>query len=165
MGQSRGGGYEKIDVLAPNQKALIDQLLSQAGPYMQQAGNIYAGFGPGGAAANAITQQAQQRFQQQTIPDIMNAFGSGAKSSSALNQALAAGGANLNTDIASMLAQAQLQAAGGLGGLAGQAGQLGMQPQFALQPRQMPFWQQMLLGGIGAGGQLGGSFLGRPSFK
>lgn len=165
MGQSKGGGYEKMDILAPNQKALIDQMLSQVGPYMNQAAQTYQGFLPGGKGAEAITNQAQQNFQQQTIPSIMNAFGSGAKSSSALNQALAAGGANLNTDIASMLAQMQMGAAQGLGGLGAQAGQFGMQPQFALQQRQMPFWQQMLLGGIGAGGQIGGGYLGRPSFK
>lgn len=165
MGQSKGGGYQKMDILAPNQKALIDQMLSQAGPYMQQAGNIYAGFGPGGAGAEAITKQAQQRYTQETIPSILSAYGGQAKGSSALNQALAASASNLNTDIASMLAQAQLQAAGGLAGLGGQAGQYGTMPQYALTPRQMPLWQQLLLGGIGAGGQLGGSYLGRPSFN
>jgi hypothetical protein len=38
---------------------------------------------------------------------------------------------------------------------------LGTQP-FAYMQRQTPFWQQALLGGIQAGGQVGGALLGKP---
>ena len=160
MGQSKGGGYTQKPTVTPQQSALLNQLLSMASPNLQSAAQGFKQFLPGGGGGEAIANAAQQRFQQQTIPSIMNAFGSGAKSSSALNQALAAGAANLNTDLAAQLAQMQLSAAEGLGHLGSQQAGLGTQtPQFAYMQRQMPFWQSLLLGGIGAGGQLGGGFL------
>ena len=164
MGQSKGGGYTKKSAITGSQKTLLDQLLSQAAPNLQQAAGGFSQFLPGGGGGEAIANQAQQRFQQQTIPSIMNAFGSGAKSSSALNQALAAGGANLNSDIASQLAQMQLSAAGGLSSLGlGQSGLGAQTPQFSYAQRQQPFWQSALLGGLGAAGQLGGAYLGRST--
>lgn len=163
MGQSKGGGYTKKSSVTSEQKTLLDQLLSNANPQLQQAAQGYMQFLPGGGGGEAIANAAQQRFQQQTVPSIMNAFGSGAKSSSALNQALAAGAANLNTDIASQLAQMQLQAASGLGGLGMQQAGLGAQtPQFAYMQKQMPFWQSALLAGISGASQMGAAALGKP---
>jgi hypothetical protein len=43
-----------------------------------------------------VAEYARANFQQQTLPDVMNQFGRGSKTSSALNQALAAAGANLH---------------------------------------------------------------------
>jgi len=160
MGQSKGGSYAQQPAITPEQKTLLDQLLGQAGGNFQQAAQGFAQFLPGGGGGQAITEQANKNFQQQTIPSILNAFGSGSKSSSALNQALASGASNLNTDLASQLAQMQLQAAGGLGGLAGQQGQLGSKNQFDYLQKQQPFWQQAILGGINAGGKVGGAILG-----
>lgn len=162
MGQSKGGGYTKKEAITPEQKMFLDQILGQAGGNFGQAAEGYRQFLPGGGGGEAIANAAQQRFQQQTIPSIMNAFGSGSKGSSALNQALAGGAANLNTDIASMLAQAQLQAANGLGNLGLGQGQLGSRDQFAYLQKQMPFWQSALLGGISGGSQAAGQWLGRP---
>lgn len=162
MGQPRGGGYQKIGINTPTQNSAIEQLLQMAIPNYEQAAQGFQQFLPGGGGGQAISDAAQQRFQQQTIPSILNAFGRGSKGSSALNQALASGGANLNTDLASQLAQMQLSAASGLGGLAGQQTGAGLSPTYALAQRQMPFWQSALLGGIGLGGQLGGAYLGRP---
>lgn len=162
MGQSKGGGYTKKDVFTPDQLSILQQIMGQSAGNLGSAAEGFKQFLPGGGGGEAIAQAAQSRFQQQTLPSIMNAFGSGAKSSSALNQALAAGAANLNTDLASQLAQMQLSAASGLGSLGGAQAQLGSQPQFAYMQRQMPFWQSALLGGLGAGGQLAGGFLGRP---
>lgn len=162
MGQSKGGGYSQKQSITPEQKMFLDQILGQAGGNLGQAAEGYRQFLPGGGGGEAIANAAQNRFQQQTIPSITNAFGSGAKGSSALNQALAAGGANLNTDIASMLAQAQLQASQGLGNLGMGQGQLGSRDQFSFLQNQMPFWQSALLAGIGAGGQAAGGFIGRP---
>jgi hypothetical protein len=165
MGQSRSGGYTQKPTVTASQRTLLDQLLSQAFPNLQQSAEGFSQFLPGGTGGDAITNAAQQRFQQQTIPSILNSFGTGAKSSSALNQALAAGASNLNTDIASMLSQMQLQAASGLGNLGLSQSQLGATtPQFAYLQKQAPFWQQALLGGIGLGGQLGGTLLGTPRF-
>lgn len=156
MGQSKGGGYAKKATLLPQQKSQLLQLIQQSSPYTQQAAQGYQQFLPGGGGGEAFANAAQQRFQQQTLPQIMNLFGSNAKSSSALNQALAAGAANLNTDIASMLAQSQLNASAGLGGLGTNLSQLGLgTPGFAYLQRQPPLWQQLLGPAINAGAQLG----------
>lgn len=162
MGQSKGGGYIKQPTLTPEQLALQNQLINQIPGYYQNAAAGYNQFLPGGGGGKAISDAAQRRFQQETLPSIFNAFGTGSKTSSALNQALASGAANLNTDIASQLAQMQLQAAGGLGSLAqGQQG-AAFNPAFAYQQKQTPFWQQALLGGLGLAGQAGNAYLGIP---
>ena len=163
MGQTSGTGYEKIEALAPEQKTMLNQMMGQANPNMQQAAAGYQQFLPGGGGGQAMTDQANKNFQQQTIPSVMKAMGAGAKSSSALNQALGASGANLNTDLASMLSQMQLQASQGLGNIGSNQAQIGAGTnQFALAPKQQPFWQQALLGLIGGAGQIGGAYLGRP---
>lgn len=165
MGQSKGGGYTKKDTFTPEQTSFLQQLLSQSQGNTGAAEQGFKSFlsnGAGGQGGHAITDQANKNFQQQTLPAITNAFGSGAKTSSALNQALAAGGANLNTDIASMIAQMQLGASQGLAGIGSNQAQLGSQPQFAYLQRQMPFWQSALLGTLNSGSQLAGQALGRP---
>lgn len=162
MGQSKGGGYMQLPTVTGGQGTALDWLMNQGQGNQEAAAEGYKQFLPGGGGGQPIIDAAQQRFQQQTIPSIMNAYGSGAKSSSALNQALAAGGANLNSDIAAQLAQMQLSAAQGLGGMGGQQSALGQSPQFAYQQKQMPFWQSAILAGIGAGGDAGRSYLGAP---
>lgn len=158
MGQSKGGGkfggYNQVPTVTDQQKTLLQQLLSQAGPQFGEAAEGYRQFLPGGGGGKAIADAANQRFQQQTIPSIMNAFGSGAKTSSALNQALAAGAANLNTDIAAQLAQMQLQASQGMGGLASQQAQLGSTPFFAYLQQQPSALQSALKGGVTGAGAL-----------
>src|ERR1051326_5161721 len=74
-------GYSPFAQMSQEQLSFLNQLLQQAGINQQQGAQGLQGFLPGGEAANAINNQAQQRFQQQTIPSILNAFGSGAKSS------------------------------------------------------------------------------------
>lgn len=156
MGQSKGGGYSKKETLLPEQMGLLQQILGQSSPYLQQAAQGYAQFLPGGEGGEAIKKQAMQDYQQQTIPSILNAFGSGSKGSSALNQALAASASNLNTNLASQLAQMQLAASQGLGNLGlGASGQGLSTPGFAYLQRQPPLWQQLLLAGVGGAGQLG----------
>lgn len=162
MGQSKGGGYTQKETLTPDVQALIQQLTQMSGNNQQAAAEGYKQFLPGGGGGEAIANQAQQRFQQQTIPSILNSFGQGSKSSSALNQALAAGGANLNTDIASMLAQLQLGASQGLGNLGtAQSHTAAATPQFAYLQKQPPFWQQLALAGTQAGGEAARGFLSR----
>jgi hypothetical protein len=160
MGQSKGGGYEKLPTLTPQQTTMLNQFLSQGGQNLQGAAAGYQQFLPGGGGGQAFQEQAKKNFEQSTIPSILNAFGSGTKGSSALNQALASGAANLNTDLAAKLADMQLQAAGGLGNLGlGQAG-LGSKDQFAYAPKQTPFWQQLLLAGTNAAGQAARGWIG-----
>lgn len=163
MGQSKGGGYTQKPAVTPEVSDLLKQLISQASPNLQSASQGFQQFLPGGGGGQAISNAAQNRFQQETIPSIMNAFGTGAKSSSSLNQALAAGASNLNTNIAAQLAQMQLQAAQGQSGIGSQQAGIGAgTPQFAYLQRQMPFWQSALLAGISGGSQAAGSYLGAP---
>lgn len=156
MGQTRG--YDQVSTVTPQQGQYANQALAQGGQNQQQAAAGFQQFLPGGGGGQPIIDAAQKRYQQQTIPSIMNAFGSGSKGSGALNQALAASAGDLNTNIASQLAGMQLQAAGGLGNLGLSQGGQGQQSQFALQPQQMPFWQQAILSAIGGAGGAAGGF-------
>jgi hypothetical protein len=150
MGQSKTGGYQKLPTMTGEQQAAQSQVLAMIAPYLQQAAAGYQQFLPGGGGGEAISKAAHQRFEQETIPSIMNAYGSNAKSSSALNQALAAGASNLNTDIASQLAQMQLQAAGGLGAIGQGAQQQLNNPAFAYIKRAPSIWERAI------GAQVGG---------
>ncbi len=156
--------YTKLPATTATQNTYLDNALQQATQNQGTASDYYKSFGSK-EGQQPIIDQANQNFQQTTLPQIMNAFGTGSKSSSALNQALAGGASSLNTDIASILANAKLQAATGLAGVGGQQAQVGAgTSQFGYQqnqPQQVPFWKQALLGAIGAGGQVGGSYLGR----
>lgn len=161
MGQSKGGGYSQKQTVTPEVATFLQQMLGPAMQNQQAAAEGYKQFLPGGGGGEAIKAQANKNFEQQTLPSIFNAFGSGSKGSSALNQALAAGASNLNTDLASMLSQAQLNAAGGLGSLGSNQSQLATQtPQFAFLQNQQPFWQSLLLAGTQGGARVAGSWLG-----
>lgn len=161
MGQSKTGGYQKLDATTPEVATLLQQLLGQSQGNQQAAAEGFKQFLPGGGGGAAITQQANKNFQQQTLPSILAAYGGDNKGSSALNQALAAGASNLNTDLASHLAKMQQSAAQGLGGIGGQQSQIATQtPQFAYQPKQLPFWQQAILAGGNAAGKAGAAYLG-----
>lgn len=162
MGQSKGGGYQKMDNLTPQQQQYQNWIISQMPEYMKMAQEGYAQFLPGGGGGKAISDAAHSRFQQQTIPSIMNAFGTGSKTSSGLNQALAAGAANLNTDIAAQLAQMQMQAAQGMSGLAQGSQGAAFNPAFGYQQKGMPFWQQMIAGLVDKGGDVAASWYKRP---
>lgn len=154
MGQSKGGGYDKKGTLLPEQLQSLFQQINAGQNNTNQAAEGYAQFLPGGGGGDAIKAQAMKDYEQQTIPSILNAFGSGSKGSSALNQALASSGANLNTNLASMLSQLQLQASQGIGNLGANQQQQGLQtPGFAYMQRQPPLWQQFLLAGTNATGQ------------
>lgn len=164
MGQSSGksGGYRQVDTVTPEVKTFLQQILGPAMQNQQAASEGYKQFLPGGGGGQAITNQANKNFEQQTLPSIFNAFGTGSKGSSALNQALAAGASNLNTDLASMLSQAQLQASGGIGSLGLNQGNTGTGTnQFGFLQKQPPFWQSLLMGGLSGGSNVLGSFLGR----
>lgn len=175
MGQSEDNGYEKQPAVTKQQKTVLDQILAQVIPGYQKATQGFEQFLPGGTGGEAIINQANQRFQQQTIPQILGAFGGEHKGSSALNQALAAGGANLNTDLAALLSQLSLNAAQGLSGQTTQQAAVGAgTPQFAYQQKQpsaATTWMQTLLpvlgtaagSALGPGGALAGGALGRAA--
>lgn len=153
MGQSKGGGYMQKETLLPEQMSLLQNILQQSPGLLGEAAEGYRQFLPGGGGGEAIKAQAMKDYQQRTIPSILNAFGSGSKGSSALNQALAASGADLNTNLAAQLAQMQLGASQGLGSLASGQQQAGLgTPGFAYLQKQPPLWQQFLLAGTQAAG-------------
>jgi hypothetical protein len=177
MGQPKGGGYTKLPVQSEGQESILNQILAavtqnlQGGnqnPLYEQATQALQGFLPGGQGFQPIQAEAQRNFKEQTIPSILNAFGSNSKSSSALNQALAGAGQNLNSSLAAQQAQSQLGAAGQALGAsqlpyqnALSAAGLGLgTPTFAYQPTQMPFWQQLALAGTQAGGKVAAAKLG-----
>jgi hypothetical protein len=161
MGTPKGQGYTKKTTVTPEQETLLNQYLQQAGVNTQQAAEGYRQFLPGGGGGQPIIDAAQRRFQQQTVPSILNAYGTDNKGSSALNQALAAGAANLNSDIAAQLAQMQLQASQGLGNLGTTQGQLASKDQFAYLQRATPFWQSATLAAIDAAGKATAGYLGK----
>ena len=179
MGAPKGGGYFKQDVLTPEGSSLLEQLLKGAGqnlqggnlaenPAYKQALQASQSFLPGGEGFKPIQEEAQRNFQQTTIPGILNQFGGDSKGNSALNQALAGAGQNLNTSLGSLMAQMRLGAAGQTAQLAGQPYQQGLQgaqlglgtSPFAYQQRGTPFWQDALLSTINAGGQAAGAYYG-----
>jgi hypothetical protein len=156
MGYSKTG-YQQVDTLTPEQMSSLRQMLQQGGQNTQAAAEGYKQFLPGGTGNNAITAAANQNFQQVTQPGIINALGSNAKSSSALNQALAGGAANLNTNLGAVMAQNQLQASQGLGALGStQQGQGLNREAFALKKASPPLWESIL----GSVAGIGGKFFG-----
>ncbi len=162
MGQSKGGGYTQKSTVTPEIQTFLQQMLGPAMQNQNAAAEGYKQFLPGGGGGQAITAQANKNFEQQTVPSILNAFGSGSKGSSSLNQALAAGASNLNTDLASMLSQAQLQASSGIGNLGTNQGNTATgRDQFAFLQRQPPQWQTILQSVLSAGGQAAGGWLGK----
>ena len=164
MGQTKGNtgtsGLDQIQTLSGGQSDVLNQILQLIQGNQQASAEGFKQFLPGGGGGQAITAQANKNFQQQTVPSILNAFGSNSKGSSALNQALAAGASNLNTDLASQLSQLQLSAAQGIGNLGSQQASQGLgTPAFGYSPVQQPFWKDLLLSGVNAGGTIGGGIL------
>lgn len=181
MGAGKGGGYVQKESLTGTGQQTLEQLLQQAlqslsgqgglsqNPLYNQSVEATRQFLPGGEGFNPIQAEAQRNFQQQTIPSILNAFGTGSKGSSALNQALAGAGQNLNTSLASQLAQMQLGAAQQGSQLAQQPYQQGLQSAglglntspFAYMQRPRPFWQDLTLAGITGAADITKSAVGK----
>lgn len=137
MGKTLLGGStheNNISLLTPQQQQVLGGILGQPG-IGEQAGQAYSQFlqpyNPEQYQKmfeKSVEAPAMQFFQQKAIPAIQQSFvDANAGSSSALNQALAQGAADLSTSIGSQYGnffnqqQAnQLAALGGLGGLANQ---------------------------------------------
>lgn len=154
MGQSKGGGYTQKSNYLPSQTNLVNQVAQNSPQYTNQAAQGFQSFLPGGSGNNPIIDAAMKNYQQKTLPSILNAYGSDSKGGSAINQALGASAADLNTNLGAIMAQNQLTASQGLGnlGLGGQGQALSAQPFSHLQ-NQPPMWQQLLSALLsGAGG-------------
>lgn len=135
MGSPKGGsGYDQVSAMDPKLASLVQSILAQ--------------YSPGGTGMDAITKQANENFQQQTVPDILSQYGGDNKGSSYLNSALAGASSKLNTDLAAQRSQQQLAAAQIAGGI----------PQNALTPKGPGKWGGAASGavqGAGAGTAFG----------
>lgn len=160
MGQSKNSSkIKKESTVTSKQSKALDKMIAEGEKLMKESADIYRGFGPGGQAAQSVTDEANRNFQQTTLPSILNSYGSGNKGSSGLNQALASGAANLNSSIAAQMANMQLQGAQGLGNLgSGQANTGAGTKQFEnyQQQQNQPFWQSAILAATGAAGKAAG---------
>ncbi len=162
MGQSKGGGYVKKEAVSKGQLSYLENALKDALSNQRLGAEGYKQFLPGGQGGQPIIDAANQNFQQQTLPGILNAYGTGNKGSSSLNQALASGASNLNTNLGAQLAKMQLDASQGISNIGSNQANVGTQTQqFAYMPKAAPFWQTALLGGIQGGGNVLGGWLGK----
>lgn len=176
-------GYQQLSTLSGGQKQLLKQLLGslqgqssniQQSPLFQEGSSFLQNLLSGKPEATAAFEAPYLRqFQEQIVPGLAERFsglGAGAQSSSAFSQALGAAGAGLSENLASLRGQLQLGALPQALGYAQQPvsnfqglSQLGLGTNTkAFTPRQLPFWQQLLLGGAGgigsALGSIGGSY-------
>lgn len=168
-------GYKSLSTLSSGQKGLLKQLLGslqgqttdiQQSPLFQQ-GSSYLQNLLGGSpeATSAFSAPYLRQFHEQIVPALAERFsglGGGAQSSSAFNQALGAAGAGLTENLAALREGLRMQAAPQALGFAQQPisnllgfSQLGLGTGTkAFAPKQMPFWQQLLLG-LGGGASQG----------
>jgi len=108
--------FEQVPTRSPQQLQTMQSLLKNLLPQAQQSFD----FGP-------IAQGATQRFEQQTMPQISEAFGgAGAKRSSGYNQAIANAMETLQTQLAGQESQFGLQSQGNIANLLG----MGLGQQF-----------------------------------
>ena len=150
--------YDKLSTVSPEVKTYLQQALQRAGLNEEQAAKAYQEFTGSMNGANPITEAANKNFQQQTVPGILNAYGTGNKGSSSLNQALASGASTLNTNLAAAMAELKLKAAQGLSNIGANQGNVGSQTNtFAYQEKDQPIWKRMLQGGV-SGAATGSQF-------
>jgi hypothetical protein len=175
---SMPAGYRQLSTLSRGQQGLLQQLLGSLGgqstniqqsPLFQQGSSYLQALLSGSPEATAAFEApAMRQFQEQIIPALAERFaglGAGAQSSSAFKLALGAAGAGLAENLAGLRGQLQLSALPQALGFAQQPisnlqgfSQLGLGTSTkAFAPRQLPFWQQLLLGLGGGLGQAGGA--------
>lgn len=172
-------GYHAISTLSRGQRSALQRLLGslsgqpidvQQSPLFQKGSSYLQSLLSGSPEATAAFEApAMRQFQEQIVPGLAERFaglGAGAQSSSAFNQALGAAGAGLSENLAALRGQLQLGALPQALGFAQQPisnllgfSQLGLGTQAqGYTPRQLPFWQQLLLGVSPGLGQLAGTF-------
>ena len=180
-GKFMPAGYRQLSTMSGGQSQLLKQLLGalqgqssniQQSPLFQQGSSYLQNLLSGSPQSTAAFEAPYMRqFNEQTIPALAERFsglGSGAQSSSAFNQALGAAGAGLSENLASLRAQLQMSGLGQALGYAQQPisnlqgfSQLGLGTNTkAFVPKQLPFWQQLLLSGSQGGAQAAGNLAG-----
>lgn len=172
-------GYKEISTMSKGQSSFLQQLLSQLmgqssdisqNPLYQSGASYLQNLLSGSPESTAAFEAPHLRqFQEQIVPALAERFaglGAGSQKSSAFQQALGQSAAGLQENLAALRAGLQ-------GGAAQQALGYAQQPISNLQgfsqlglgtstkafvPKQMPFWQQLLLGGAQRGSQIAGNF-------
>ena len=116
---------EQVSRFTPQQQEVLNKILQQAGGQLQQQ--------PRGAQdiLQPVFAQARKQFQEQTIPQLLEQFQAGGQlGSGRLQSSLAKGATDLESQIASIGAQAELGQAGQQQQLLSQLLGMGLQPQF-----------------------------------
>lgn len=171
-------GYDTFSPLAPEQQSLLAKMISDlmgqqtsiAGSPLYQAGQSHIQNILGGDTS-AFEAPFMRQFQEQIIPGLAERFsgaGAGAQSSSAFQQALGGAGADLAERLAALRGGLQMQALPqALNYANAPAAQalslLGITSQ-GFQPKQVPGWQQALVGLSGGVGKGLGAGLTSPDF-
>lgn len=146
--------------VSPFQKESLDEILKLS---LENIKDPYKGFEP-------IAQQAQGRFERETVPSLAERFtsmGQAGQRSSGFQQALGGSGVQLEELLSGLMSQYGQQSLQNYGNLAS----LGAKPQFEnivqnqpMQQQGMGFGQQLMggLGNLAMGGFSGhGGLLGR----
>lgn len=176
-------GYKRLSTLSGGQKSLLNQILGsiqgqstniQQSPLFQQGSSYLQSLLSGSPEATAAFERPYLRqFEEQIVPGLAERFSSlGAQRSSAFNQALGAAGSSLAENLAALRSSLQMSALpqalsysqqpiSNLLGFSNLG--LGTSTQ-AFIPKQLPFWQQLLLGMSGGVGQAAGSLGGAYGF-
>lgn len=167
-------GYDTLPTMNPQQMQIFNQLLQsmqgmggiQNNPLYQSGADYWQSLLRGDDEAFADFEAPFKRqFNEETVPGLAERFsniGSGSQNSSAFGQALSSAGSSLTENLAALRGGLRNQAAQQALGYAQQPysnmmDALGMQTMaYSQKPqKQMPFWQQLLVGmapGVGQGG-------------
>jgi hypothetical protein len=177
IGEIMPSGLRSLSTMSKGQGNFLQQLLSQLqgqssnlgqNPLFQAGSNyLQKLLGGGQESQQSFSAPFMRQFNEQTVPALAERFsglGAGAQSSSAFQQALGQAGAGLQENLAALHSGNQMQGLGQALNYAQQPisnllgfGQLGLGTSTkAFMPRQLPFWQQLLLGASGGLGQAGG---------
>ena len=163
---------KKVETLTPEQKKLLNQILSFLGPqgmlgegYEKGINQFKEYMNPSSESLSAFTEPYMRQFNQQTIPGLAEQFAGanplgGGLSSSGFGQALGAAGGNLQAVLAQLKAGLGMQAAQNLMGQYGGMLSAGLgTPAFAYQ-QKAPTAGQGFLSSWGKAGFPGMSKIG-----
>lgn len=160
FGKSKKPKLKDYSPYSSQQRALMDQFGADLGPLAGLAKQDLAGIlGNDPNSLRAFEDPYLKQFNEEIIPNIAERFsGLGAQRSSAFGQALAQGGQDLETRLASLRSQLKQNALQSLL----QFGQFGMQQQVSPYIRQgTPGLFDSL---AGSAGQIAGNVFSQPDF-
>ena len=158
----------------------IEDILAGKGAPRHELGDLQRRMERAGEGAEKffapIQQRAERDFSQRIAPEIVSQYGGGAKSSSALNQALASARGQLSENVAADLAAYKQNYAGNLVNMSQQGKLQGLQsrlqastsaigqPSAYTPPLQMPQSSLQQYGPLATGvlGGIGGGIVGGP---